>query len=326
MLLGGAWLGYRRLIAGISAETAARAVGGGCSAARVEQVESGLASMDPQAAQALAAAMNMSAGDRDIVAHLAADSAPVITDRLPGAAERLLAVESVAERVETVALGPLWFTRPPAGLLTTGSGAHQPGNVFVVQDQLLERVRGCSHAYARWLGAVADRAESSEFDVRVVSFRAPEVTHLAGCLGVLCSRLTLPGGRTLYVSEGYDPVYHAPGKTTARAAMDALLAAAVGGVNAAAALRTAAEHHAGTDCRGDAVAGCGCPAPRASPTRAPQGPVIAVIRRGQQVTTVLPSTVTGKRESVSQAAVRALWEQAGCAAVATNTDCSPTSP
>ncbi|MER6913861.1 hypothetical protein ABT354_19500 [Streptomyces sp. NPDC000594] len=134
------------------------------------------------------------------------------------------------------------------------------------------------------LTALADRAEATALVVGIAPFLSRELTHLAGALGPLNSRVTLPGGRALYVAEGYDPVYRAPGSTT-RAAMNGLLDATVRGLET----------------------------------------VVAVVRHRHDVLLVPgpqglrpPLTVRGERESVAQAAARAVWEQTGYAAVVTH--------
>ncbi|MFI2209634.1 hypothetical protein [Streptomyces sp. NPDC020141] len=244
-------------------------------------------------------------------------------------------MEAIAEEIVAVALGPVWPARwvwdPPAPV-SPGRPEPRPWpdalTTLVLQDRLLDQPLGCPALAARRLTALADRAEAT-LDIRIAPFLSRELTHPAGALGPLNFRITLPGGRILYVAEGYDPVYRAPGSTT-RAAMNDLLDATVRGPDAVAALRTAARQRTGAACEragiGLPVAGCRCPATPDTPRGRPaKETVVAVVRHRHDILLVPgpqglrpPLTVRTERETVAQAAARAVWEQTGYAAVVTH--------
>ncbi|GAA2254223.1 hypothetical protein GCM10010232_49030 [Streptomyces amakusaensis] len=336
-LVLGASLRQRRLARRLSAGDVARRVGGGLRGGRLERMEAGHAPLSVAAALAVARAVGI--GDKArlaVVADLAEYSEPSFTDGRPGARERLLGVEAIAAEIVAVALGPLWPAQwawdPP---VPPSAGRPEPRpwpdalTTLVLQDRLLDQRLGCPALAAMRLTALADRAEATALDVRIAPFLSRELTHLASALGALGSRITLTGGRTLYVTEGYDPVYRAPGSTT-RAAMNDLLDATVRGPDAVAALRAAAQEHTAAACEragiGLAVAGCRCPAtPDAPRGRPAKETVVAVVRHMHDVLLVPgpqglrpPLTVRTERETVAQAAARAVWEQTGYAAVVTH--------
>ncbi|MEU5159648.1 helix-turn-helix transcriptional regulator [Streptomyces sp. NPDC020875] len=329
----GAWLRQRRQAAGLTTDAVAAAAGRGWNARRVEHAESGRAALDGEDALALASAVGVTdETGRKAVARLAVRKDPDITDKLPGAQERLEAVEALAERMVAVALGPLW-PRQWAWDPPVPAAPGQPGPrswpacpvTLVIQDQVLEHPVGCRAVSARRLTALADRAEATGLDVRVVSYLAPAVTDAARIFGPLGSAVTLPGGRELYVSEGYDPFYRAPHHAD-RGLLDALLAVSADGTDATTALRTAAARHAAARCPRPGP-GCACPA--APPERPVPGPrkVIAIVRRADGQILLAPgpdgilrppTTQILEDESPAQSAVRAVWRETAHAVVITH--------
>ncbi|MFE4664607.1 hypothetical protein ACFRI7_32130 [Streptomyces sp. NPDC056716] len=330
-VLLGMWLRHRRLGAGLSTGAVADVLDR--TTGEVHLLESGLAAPTvPQALAAGAAVGIDSEAEREAVTQLTVNRDPVFRDLFPGAAERLTAAEQAAGQMTAVALGPLWPAQwdwdPPVPVPSRAGPRPWPRalTTLVLQDQLLYRRSGCPQHTARRLTALAHRTETG-LDLRIVSFRSPQLTALANLLGALCSRFNLPSGRTLCVSEGYEPSYRAD--PAAEAAIDTLLAAAVSGPDAAAALRTAAQQHAADRCETAhntrSEADCGCPASPAARQAPGREAVVAVVRHGHDILLVPdpsgelrpPSTVTRLLESPSTAALRAVWDQVPCAPVVT---------
>ncbi|MFJ6661365.1 hypothetical protein ACIQNG_34225 [Streptomyces sp. NPDC091377] len=334
-LVLGTWLRQRRLGTGLTTGQVAHTLG--CTTLQVEQAESGhRAALGVRRAQAFAETVGIR-GEAGLAAvrHLAVQREPLFTDVLPGAAERLRAVEDLAVDMTAVALGPLWPRQwewdPPA------PGPEEPRPwpgalaTLVLQDQLLARPHGCTTHTAWRLNALARRAEDT-MDVRIVSCYAPELVGLAQKLGILCSRLVLPGGDTLYLNETYSPAYRTP-TPEVRAALDALLAVTVGGPLAVTALRTAARRHARAECgsTGPIPATCRCPpATERPPARetvaavvSPHGSDDVLLVTDRCGAAQLPQTRSRELETPATAAVRAVHEQTGLAVIATAEHTSP---
>ncbi|MEO3976849.1 hypothetical protein [Streptomyces sp. CAU 1734] len=333
-LLLGAWLRHRRLSAGIGPAQAACGLARGIG--QLERIELGHTPVSIQRALALAARCGItSEREHRVVAALAGHCGAVVSDDDPGAAERLTALEGMAVRAEIVAPGMVWPS-PIAGGDRAGPAGRgrlprpwPAGRVtLVLADLLLERSPHCPRQTAHRLAVLAARAEADVVDVRIAPVRALELGLLGRALGALGSRLTLPGSRTVYVTEAHAPVYRAPDPVL-REAVDGVLAVTAGGRDAVGALRTAAQLHAATQCQWattEGPAGCGCPAaPVGALDGRAAGEVFAVVRRGEDVLAVrgadgllrLPSAEICGRESVSQTAVRAVFDRTGYAAVAT---------